>query len=825
MLRFLCIGDMHYSENAPAYRLDDYFLTQQQKLQEIKEYTYKNHVDAILELGDFLDKPKLSSERLADIFQAWDKKVHEGMTSFGMIPVIGVEGNHELVGGQIDAFEKTSLRLLEVSSFIQLASKDNPIIFKDKSGFTVAITGVPYTKDIDDELDKTAYLIDKKAGDIHIHLAHGMLMNKSYGKKFAHTTIHEIAPKTVADITLNGHDHVGYPITEIDGKWFVNPGSVTRMKAEDNEIARMPKFLVIEIHDDLSIHIEEVYFQCAKAGDLVLSKEHLINRQKKKNFWADMRAKVYNASIQQGGLKISEIIDNVSKTQGLPAAVVTQAKEYLMDATQAMEVPYTPAGAYYIESLELENFQSHEHSVFNWDPHLNILAGESNSGKSAVRRALRELYYCDTVQPRDFIKHNASHFQITATLSNGYVVSRKVEQKARGFNGYLVIDPNGNLKEYNTTGLDEIQEILGLKDIHLSDKSRDDIGVNFSGQGETWFHESISGPNKAKMLGVPYGTHYADYAVRNCNSETKRKTAELNLHKKELESCTEKEKQYSGLAQLESSVEKATILLKQLQEKEALLQKLIAMRAELVALKSKISQYEQILKKLSVDMETPYKKLEALHTKCNQLKQLSSDMKQIIVKGKQAREAYTILSKVDIVGLEAKYKDAFNKDAELKALQEKRLRLLQIQRNMQALTQKIRYLEACSQKLSVLQSLETNVNQLKLKLKIKEMLLARQLMLEKEQILKRLNKALTQAEKYHDLLQQQANIEKANKLKIELNTLSEKIAASVKQLQVCEESIKDMKNEYARKLSQSSQCPICHTSINQDSIQKILNEL
>lgn len=371
---------MHYSESAPYYRIDDYFATRKQKFQEIKDYTKTHPVNAILELGDFFDHPKISAECLSGIFTEWEKNIRYNPNSFGAIPVIGIEGNHELIGAQIKSYEKTSLHLLEACGFLQIASKDNPIIFTDKSGFTVAITGSPYDKDTDKNDDKDAYLVTQKAGDVHIHLAHGLIMNKSFGRKFAHTTIFELAPKTVADITINGHDHVGYPIAEVNGKWFANPGSIMRMKAENNEISRMPQFMVIEIHDDLSIHMEYIPFKCAEKGSLVLSTDHLELKKHKTNQLAQIQALV-NAANVQTGLKISDIINDIGKTKGIEQEILEQAKQEIISAMDAMETPYNPSGEYYIQKVELENFLSHKNSTFDFTNGLNILAGESRSGR------------------------------------------------------------------------------------------------------------------------------------------------------------------------------------------------------------------------------------------------------------------------------------------------------------------------------------------------------------------------------------------------------------------------------------------------------------
>ena len=64
--------------------------------------------------------------------------------------MVGVAGNHELTGNEISSLEKTSLYSFVKSGFMTLLSKDNPIIIKDESGFTVD-NGSHYTYDIDNE--------------------------------------------------------------------------------------------------------------------------------------------------------------------------------------------------------------------------------------------------------------------------------------------------------------------------------------------------------------------------------------------------------------------------------------------------------------------------------------------------------------------------------------------------------------------------------------------------------------------------------------------------------------------------------------------------
>lgn len=385
MIRLLYMGDWHNSESAPMYRTDEFLATKKQKLQEIKDYVNTHKVHAILEGGDFFDKSRISAEALAEIYIDWEKVIGIAPSIFSQTPILGIEGNHELIGAQIGSYDRTSLHVLEASGFLKIVSKYNPFIITDESGFTVAITGSPYNRNSDKTDDKSDYLIDEKLGDVHIHLTHGMIMNKSFGSKFDHTTIHELAPHTKADLTINGHDHIGFPSEQIDGKWFANPGAPMRLKAENNEINRMPKFLVIEIHDDLSIHLEDVYFKCAKAGSEILTAEHIKMKKDKLNHMAQLQALVNQAETKQG-LHIADIIDNIGNTQGIDKKILTEAKEEIVDVMNSMaqKDAYKPIGDYYITRVELENFLSHKYSVFDFTNGLNILAGDSRSGKQLV---------------------------------------------------------------------------------------------------------------------------------------------------------------------------------------------------------------------------------------------------------------------------------------------------------------------------------------------------------------------------------------------------------------------------------------------------------
>ena len=183
MLKFLLIGDRHNSENTPSSRIDDFALTCEQKDIEIMHIAKSHNVNAILHPGDFFtdsDK-KLGNEFMGKIVNRW--------RSCG-IPLIGIAGNHDLIGNNIDSRPSTTAGLLDSIlgsiNLFRIIKNDEAISFTD-GNITVDITGTNFHKGMDRPENINDYVVANKTADYHIHIVHGMLTSKSYGKLFRHT--------------------------------------------------------------------------------------------------------------------------------------------------------------------------------------------------------------------------------------------------------------------------------------------------------------------------------------------------------------------------------------------------------------------------------------------------------------------------------------------------------------------------------------------------------------------------------------------------------------------------------------------------------------
>lgn len=802
-MKLLYFGDMHM-DKIPLSRIDDFVSTQINKINEIKKLAIDNNVKALLQGGDFLNRDKVSDEKLSDIIEVWQgidlkdivkdvmlgqKTINDlinAMDSSLMPPMIGVAGNHELTGADIGSLEKTSLNLLVKSGFMSLLSKDDPIIIKDESGFTVAITGSHYTHNIDGD-DKSAYIVDKKLGDFHIHIVHGMLMDKSYGEKFQHTTISEIAYKTKADLTINGHDHIGYELTRIDNKLFINPGSPFRLKAEKKEIERMPKVLLLNIDKSTGITVEEHYLKSAEKGDDVLSRTHIIKALAKKDKLEEIEDALNKAHLNKG-VDITDIIKKIAINEDLDENILNESVELITDKMRELDIPFNPKGEYIIENVTLENFLCHKYTSLDFTEGLNVLYGASRNGKSSVLRGIREVFECYISNPRDFIFYNEDFFKVTLTLSNGYVISRIVERKKSGKNGYEIYDPiKGELNYYNTKALSMVQEILGYNEIKLSDKNK--VGINFLNQGESWFFigKGLSAPDKAKLTGVFYGTQYADAVLKDINAKTKKIVSEINFYDKEIEKLEEEKKKFEYLDEYEAMIIKAENNLKLLEEKEAELERIKEIDVELIKIANEGKILNEIIKEIDKNSPIYTKLYEELCEKNEVLLKIKKIDKEIETITNAGKEASYVVSKLKNVNLA---KDCFNEILELNKQQEKDKndlsKYLKLENEMQLLDNEINTLNNISNELNGVDKAKELLRELEIK---------------------------------------QIELNKIKDTAISINQLENNITDNENEVAKQEAYISSKIEVYKKKLLSAGKCPVCNGNIDAVVVESVVKDM
>lgn len=862
-MKFLYVGDLHQDELEPVNRIDDFNETRKEKISEIINIAKTNNVKAILHGGDFFNRPKMSNEFVTSVMEMWNEElipidIQELTFQFqagtiseekylnalhqykvGNIPFISIIGNHDLIGESIDSYPKTSLNVLDTSGFLHIVDKENPIVFQDED-ISVAITGYSYDRELDKSSEKEGYCVTKahingKSVDYQIHMAHGMLTNHSYGQKFAHTVIAEIAPKTEADLTINGHDHIGFPLTEMEGKLFVNPGSPFRLSADVKEIARMPKVLLINVNKN-GIKVEEVYLKCAKSGKLVLSTDGKKNKQSKQAVMAKIQTLINQSSMKKG-LRIADIIENIGSAENIEEDVLKDVQNRIINHMALLQPDFSPEGEYYITRLELDNFLSHKKSAFDFENGLNILAGESRAGKSAVLRALREVLTCYLTQPRKAIFFGASYFTITIYTSNGYIITRRVERdEKKGFNGYIIYNPNtGQTSKYNTKSVSLVQEILGYKRIPLTDKKQIDINSVIQGDGWFFLGNNITAPDRARLLGVVYGTHYADSANKEIASEIKKSNTQLTLVKKEKERLEKEKMNFSYLPKLQKDLNDFDLLLVKLEADEKRIADMKAIYAKMQAIEDEKKNLEKVLIALSADLKPYLQALKEQEKNLNLMKQTFQWMTDVVNQGKTFRPIAKALTDIHLCNqsvLELK-----EKQNKLKKAKEEYEKCIQIQHKIEDNQKEQKNLTQMNQILSVIPELKKKHSVLQQKEKdLEKQKENTKKVLEYKTAMDKIEKEISS---YKNSLPVFQNIPSMDELKDlqKLRELIEKAKTVSKQLEDTKKEgteqrkyWKEIKNKnlnnisiYKTMLESMGECPVCHNGIDNQIVEKLVN--
>lgn len=797
-MKFLYFGDLHESPIAPASRKDDFRETVNNKIKEIRELAIKHKVRAILQPGDFLDKPKFDLAFLSEVVERWGfSDVQLDMLAMAQgnvnvaeitkkiennIPMVGAIGNHELYGNALKSYPKTSLSFLENIGFMHIPHKDKPIVFTDDDGTTVAITATHYDINMDHPSQMDDYVVEQKAGDFHIHMVHGYLTNKNLGELIAHTTVDDIAKKTVADLTVTGHDHIGFPLTAVDGKQFINPGAPVRLTADPKEIRRKPKVLLIEVTKEKGVVVKTIYLKSAEKGEDVLDRSHHVFKQSMSAKMEQIKSLV-NKSNVGAGLSITDIISAISKSEQIDDDLKNRAIDAVTEKMKSIQKPSVVAQDYIIEKIVLENFQSHKKSEYELKQGLNVFIGKSSSGKSAIQRALAWVYENDGSNPRNYIRIGEDYAKVSIYLSNGFIISRLVEAKKSGKNGYEVFNPmDGETQYYNTKSLPLIQEYLGFNYLQIDEKKS--VPLNFQKQGMSWFMigDGFTNSDRAKIIGAVYQTHYVDAVIKDFEAHTKKITSSIKEKKEDIQKIEGEIEKYDHLPQLEKTI----------QEVEQRLAKLQALQERVDQAKAIVQEREQIEKQIENDekliqslqfIPIAEQRFDDLTHKVEQQKkvvQLTNELSNILMEYKKEQQIVQTYAHIEVA--EQRLNDLQGKVQTYTELRDKYEKATQLEKEQMMIQEQMKQCHTVIESYQHLPIAESKVEQLERKI---------------------------------------LQVQQGKNIALELKEITTKGLNERNSIRLIVEENKQLVEQYQTVLKQVGTCPVCQSGIDQHTIEHI----
>lgn len=677
----LYFGDFHLTNKPPSTRIDDYWTTEKNKIKQILKIAKEYDCKAIIQSGDFLDRPKLPEEFLKEVLQEFEyipenelrslldsgkiteKEYTEKLLS--NIPLIGTVGNHELYAGSLNSYNKTSLSFLEKVGFMSIVDKEKTYTILDNNN-KIVISGIPYNhKNIK---DKKNFILEQKQGDVDIFLVHDSFYNKPF-KDFEidWCSISDVSKDTKADITIAGHIHNGFGWEEQNGKIFGNPGVIAQQNSNDSELNRPIVVSIINIAPDKKITIKDIELNTPRSKDLfdldVKNIKYSETEQLKKI------EEILSSTPKVSSSKAEDIITELANNQEIDESVLNKALDKTIEVkNEFRDIPLCdPSVNYNVKKIILENFESHLITELNLnDEECTVVIGESSQGKSSIFRAVFWLLENEG-DAKSFLRKapGVDTVKVSLERSDGLVCTRiySVEKKKNRKNdkivqnGYIIKLPNGEIIETNTQGVKEVQDLFAFFKLQLS--SKEQLPLNFRKQEDSRYFIGNSENARAKIIGALYGTQYIIEASRKLgldknyiDKEIKIVDKDISEFKEELTKYSDKEYEKKILEQLKVKNDYRLEQLKKKKDIETLLPKYnhtLLAKAKL----SELIKEKPVIAKIQLDMSN-------LKNKKSQYRELQTTHNQLLTINSQVNKINSLLSNKELLNKIKLYYEKLN---------------------------------------------------------------------------------------------------------------------------------------------------------------------
>ena len=542
-MKILFMTDTHLTAKSPQSRTDIYETTTLKKFTEIGHIIKNNNVDLVIHGGDMFHTAKVSlryAGHIAEIIKSWG------------VPVHVVPGNHDVYGYNLSTIDQTILGLYSRSGVIKLLTRDNPLLV-DINGSTLAIEGQEYYADID-KGNMTDYRIDTVGADYSLLVTHSMLLPKPFFPDIPHTLIENVV--TDANLVLAGHYHPGFDEVLMNGTYFINPGATIRVESSRMEI---PKVMVLDFQEKPGGGIvagwDYIKLQSAKPREDVFDIANKLAKKHSNQVVTAFKQDIESIESLKNANSITDMVLAMSSEMQIPKDVSNIAIKHITDAEIAEEDMSATINGFIpknynltIKTVTIKNFQSHAHTVINFEKSMNVITGESNQGKTAVIRAIQ---WCLFNEPKgtDFIRTGESDCSVTVEFSDNSSITRSRTLTSSGY--YKIKDSSGEEKVYKGFGNDipvEVQNEHQMPDVYITKDTK--VKLNLATQLEGPFLIGDSPSVRASAIGRLTGVQVLDSAIKNCNRNLMATNKEVKVLESKLEGFDKELAKYNNLNDL-----------------------------------------------------------------------------------------------------------------------------------------------------------------------------------------------------------------------------------------------------------------------------------
>lgn len=274
------------------------------------------------------------------------------------------------------------------------------------------------------------------------------------------------------------------------------------------------------------------------------------------------------------------------------------------------------------KKLKINNYRSIEKAELEFSSGINIIIGDSQTGKSNIQRLIRDWAFNNTGD--DFVTVNADKTQIEI---DG-VLWEKGKEKSKKINRYSF---NDNI--YDNVGRTVPEPITEYTQIVKIDFGGSDaISLNFIDQHSSFFMIFNSKSDNAKILGRIAGINRIYKCTKTTSQRLKTKKALLLNYNVLLETEKEEFKKYDYLHNAESALQKVGNRINVVNKKEKEIKDLKIKLENFKKLSKDLLQIKLKLNTLTILESININDLETKITKLNILKSLFKEYKVLLTR-------------------------------------------------------------------------------------------------------------------------------------------------------------------------------------------------
>lgn len=424
--------------------------------------------------------------------------------------------------------------------------------------------------------------------------------------------------------------------------------------------------------------------------------------------------------------------------------------------------------------IEIVNFQSHANTKLNFDEGVNVIIGPSDSGKTAVIRAMKWIFFNEP-SGTDIIKKGEDSAKVTLKLNTGFKIIRG---RSKSKNYYEIISPENETQRFEGFGLNVPQEIIDLTGINKIDLGNMKKSLNIAEQLESPFLITESPSIKANALGKLAGVDIIDKALGNLSKDIYEINSDRKSLEKEIKDQKDILKNFEYLKDEKVKIERLEYIFNQVDEYTSKLNILNNLKNKYDNNLEKTNQTIKYLKKFE-NIDELFLLYENMAYKVNNLKLYSNLNNRLLYTDSKIKELEILLNKIDTDKISNIYSN-----------------ILEINKNLE------KYKSAYKNLVNI----NKQINQLEKSLKkYPDILYVDKLLVE----LSGLN----------------FKKEKLSNLKNSLNNINQKLEEGNNYIEKLISNYKIAINTYIELLKESGTCPICYNKIDDEHIERILEEL